>query len=348
MTDTPVPRSMLSDPIKRLLYATRILHLYHRIRNERTLTVVMFHRVLDPRDPRWPSSDPAYTLDCELFQRCLHFFAAHYNIVSADAVLRARRGEDKLPERALLVTFDDGWADNVEYAFPRMQALGIPGLMFVVADAVDRREAFYQERILGAWRLGTLTPADLAQALARQDAPASVTASGAEQQLRQLIAAVEALPEEARRRLLDGLASSLQDRHRQMISASELGRLERSGVAIGLHGKTHVPLTRAVDLGVELEGARAALERHLPEGAGPSTMSFPHGRHDARIADRARHAGFELLFTSVPAINSTGGSIGPLLGRLGFETDAIADADGRFRPDRLALYLFRRPHLAGS
>ena len=348
MTDTPVPRSMLSDLIKRLLYATRLLHLYHRIRNDRTLTVVMFHRVLDPRDPRWPSSDPAYTLSCDLFERCLRFFAAHYNIVSADSVLRARRGEAKLPGRALLVTFDDGWADNVEYAFPRMQALGIPGLMFVVADAVDRQEAFYQERILGAWRLGRLTPADLTQALAVQGIPAHLPSADAERQMRQLIAVVESLPDDARQRLVDGLAVPLEDPHRHMISASELRQLGRSGVAVGLHGKTHVPLTRAEDLGAELEGAREAMMQRVPDKVAPSTMSFPHGRHDAPIVDRAHRAGFEMLFTSVPALNATRGTIGNVLGRLGFESGAVADASGRFRPERLALYLFRRPHLVGS
>jgi hypothetical protein len=71
-------------------------------------------------------------------------------------------------------------------------------------------------------------------------------------------------------------------------------------------------------------------------------MSFPHGRFDAAIADRARAAGYELLFTSVPTLNRADRP-GWLLGRLGFETAAVADPGGTFRPDRLALYLFRRP-----
>jgi hypothetical protein len=54
------------------------------------------------------------------------------------------------------------------------------------------------------------------------------------------------------------------------------------------------------------------------------------------------------LFTSVPALNDARAAPGWLLGRLGFEAAAVADASGRFRPDRLALYLFRRPVLPAT
>ena len=102
-------------------------------------------------------------------------------------------------------------------------------------------------------------------------------------------------------------------------------------------------MTARRDLDAELGGARAEMSARLPHRPAPVTMSFPHGRFDASIAERARSAGYELVFTSVPALNPTEGKVGWLLGRLGFETGAVADAAGRFRPERLALYLFRRP-----
>ena len=39
-----------------LIYRTGVLALYHRLRSRRTLTVVMFHRVLSRDDPRWETS----------------------------------------------------------------------------------------------------------------------------------------------------------------------------------------------------------------------------------------------------------------------------------------------------
>lgn len=334
---------MFSDLIKKLLYASGALGLYHRLRNARTLTVIMFHRVLEPGDPRWDHCDPDYTLRADLFAQCLGFFADHYNMVTAHDVLRARRGEGGLPDRALLVTFDDGWRDNVDFALPAMRSRKVPGLMFVVADAVGRDSPFFQEQIVGAWRRGRLDTAALATAL-REAGDAEAAASGNDLgALRRLIARVETLAPETRARLLEALQDSLHDGLRHMVNADELRALDEGGVAIGLHGKTHVPMTAAPDLDAELAGARADVAARLPQRDPPATMSFPHGRFDTAIAQRARDAGYELVFTSVPVVNPTEGKVGWLLGRLGFENGTVSDQHGKFRPDLLALYLFRRP-----
>jgi peptidoglycan/xylan/chitin deacetylase (PgdA/CDA1 family) len=304
----------------------------------------MFHRVLDPADPRWKSCDPDYTLPVDLFVRSLEFFRRHYNVVSMEDVLAARRGRKRLPPRPLLITFDDGWADNADFALPQLHRRGLPALMFVVADAVGARQPFYQERIFSAWRRGTLQIATLREELRALGADVEALADDEEAALRRLIGAVEGLEPQLRAHLLERLAGSLDDGLRHMVDCDDLRRLRDHGIGLGLHGRTHAPMTRAIDLDSELSGARTALARWMePEMLAGETMSFPHGAHDANIAQRARDAGYELVFTSVPALNPVRPTIGWLLGRTGFEADAIRDTKGRFRPDWLALYLFRKP-----
>lgn len=334
---------MFSDLTKKLLYASGTLGLYHRLRNARTLTVIMFHRVLAPGDPRWPHCDPAYTLRADLFTQCLKFFAAHYNIVTVHDVLRSRRGEGVLPNRALLVTFDDGWRDNVDFALPSMRSMKVPGLMFVVADAVGRDEPFYQEQIVGAWRRGTIDTTRLAGALRHFGDDAQSPRANDLATLRELISRVEKLQLPVRAGLLRSIHELLVDGIRHMVNPDELRALDEGGISIGLHGKTHTPLTAASDLDLELAGARAEMASRVPQREPPPTMSFPHGRFDQAIAQRACDAGYELVFTSVPVVNPTDGRLGWLLGRIGFENETVTGHDGKFRPELLAFHLFRRP-----
>lgn len=335
---------MLKDLSKKLLYVSGLLGLYHRVRNADSLTVVMFHRTLSPEDPRWRTCDPDYTLATRWLADSLAFFRRHYHVVSLEQVLASRRTGTPLPPRALLITFDDGWADNADYALPELRKAGLPALMFVVSDAIGTRQPFFQERLIAALRRGALKLADLADAMQPHLAGPWRPRDESLGELREAIARLERMPAEQREAVLAPFMAALDDGHRHMVTVEELQRLAAGGVALGLHGKTHAPMKHAADLDAELSGARAALAWQLGQPApNAESMSFPHGSFDDAIAQRARGAGYELIFTSVPVLNPVGNGVGWLLGRTGFETDAVVDASGRFRPDWLALYLFRKP-----
>ncbi|MDR6840303.1 polysaccharide deacetylase family protein [Pseudoxanthomonas sacheonensis] len=333
----------MKDLSKKLLYASGLLGLYHRLRNAGSLTVVMFHRTLSPQDPRWRTCDPDYTLSVAHLSESLAFFKRHYNVVSLQQVVEARRSGAALPPHALLITFDDGWSDNADYALPELQRAGLPGLMFVVADAVGTQQPFFQERLISAWRRGLLRVDELALAMAPVLAEPWTPEDESIASLRRAIARLEKLDAARRSEILAPYLQALDDGLRHMVDASELHRLQAGGIALGLHGKTHTPMTAAADLDAELAGAREELARHLGQSAPTAeSMSFPHGAHTPEIAERARQAGYELVFTSVPVLNSVAPQPSWLLGRTGYETDAVVDTKGRFRPDWLALYLFRR------
>jgi peptidoglycan/xylan/chitin deacetylase (PgdA/CDA1 family) len=335
--------ALRSDAAKRALYVSGALDAWHRGRNRHRLTVVMFHRVLAPRDPRFAVSDPEYTLSDELFARSLEFFQRHYHPIALEDLAAARAGERTLPDRPLLLTFDDGWSDNVEYALPHLRRAGLPSVLFVAGSAIGRREPFWQEQLVHAWRAGRLDAAR-ARALWREAGPGDAPGLGGRDALdglRAVIARLEQVDRARRAALLAGLGDALTDDARHMIVPEQLGTLAAGRVAIGAHGYSHEPLTR-VDAAAELARVREALAAHVPVAP---ALSFPHGRFDADAVAHARAAGFPLLFTSVPELPRADGRGPALLGRVGFTADMITDG-ARFAPERLALHLFRRPHAA--
>lgn len=331
---------------KSLLYRSGALGLVHRVRNRRSLTVVCFHRILGEDDPRWAGSDPDYTMGVAVFARSLAFFRRHYNVVSLQQVLDARRHGVALPPRALLITFDDGWSDTAEYALPELQRAGLPAVMFLVADAVGREQAFYQEALLAEWRLGRLAIDALEAALDAAGAPVGGNGRADPDGLprfRAAVARVEAMAPAERERFLARLLPGRDDGLRHMVDAADLERLVAGGVAIGAHGKTHIRMTSPhADIAAELGEARRLAGVHAG-GVEVRSLSFPHGRYDESIVRRAQDEGYELMFTSVPVLNPVSPRPGAVLGRTGFDAGNVLDARGRFRADWLALYLFRPP-----
>jgi len=338
-------RALHSVALKEWLYRSGILTLYHRIRNRKTLTVIMFHRVLDPADPRWTTCDPDYTISANLFRQCLELFVKHYTIVSLDDVLSANERAKLLPPRSMLLTFDDGWQDNFEYALPILKRMRLPAVLFVVAEAVNRSSAYFQEQLVAAWRRGSLGAKEvrsMSELAGIALAPSADTADIAV--LRRLVSALESLDSGKRREILDQFHFILSDNERYNLSTGELQEMLRAGIRIGAHGMTHTPLTRVASVQDEILQARNRLSSLLNESPDSiDTLSCPHGKYDASVVRSALQAGCKLIFTSRPALNSALPAPSHLLARVGFEASEISDDNDQLVAARLVTSLFRRP-----
>lgn len=339
-------RSAVKTRLVRRAYRSGMLDLWHRRRNRQALTVIMYHRIIDPGDVRWLRCDPEYSLSTELFEQTLIFFRRHYNLVTLDDVARARTRPGSLPEVPLLITFDDGWADTADFAAPLLAKYRCPSLLFVATDVVGRPDAFWQEQMVGAWRSGRLGAERLAQVWDELGEPVHaaharrLAAARADlEPLRAVISHLERQPSDRRQGVLARLYAVLADPTPQMISQAKLAELPGQGMALGGHGHSHTPLTDVANPGGEINESRQRLFRVT--GQYPRAMSFPHGAHTEALVQQAHDLGYELLFTSRRKLNNAGDLAAGVLGRAGFTAETICDERGQYCPDRLAWFLFR-------
>jgi peptidoglycan/xylan/chitin deacetylase (PgdA/CDA1 family) len=98
---------------------------------EQTLRVLMYHKVNDT--PENPTTVPVAVFDEQLAQ--LSEFG--YRVVDLDAVLDHYTLGTPLPEKAVLITFDDGYRDTLENALPVLQKHGHGGVIFVPVAYLD-------------------------------------------------------------------------------------------------------------------------------------------------------------------------------------------------------------------
>lgn len=347
-------RTGLKDLAKTALYRSGALGLRHARANAQHLTVAMFHRVLDPADPLFGAADPTYTVTTEFFADCLQFFRRHYSMVSVGQVIAARQGGAPLPVRPLLVTFDDGWQDNLRYAAPVLRQAGAPALIFVAADPVASDEHFWwQERLFSAVRTHRLGRAEyerIAMALSLPMVPSAGGAYANEGSWLEIATRLSRLAAEQRAALLADLPGDAPPARRLMLTPAELNALAEMGIDIGAHGASHAPLTYLDDAEADLRRARDVLGTLTGRPDRITTLSFPHGRYNDATVDAARRSGFALMFTSDYALNplKNGRPTSDVLGRISIEGPLLADSAGRLRPELLALWLFDRPALKST
>jgi peptidoglycan/xylan/chitin deacetylase (PgdA/CDA1 family) len=109
---------------------------------DRRLRVLMYHKVNDL--PGNPLSVPVGVFDEQMAQ--LH--ALGYSVVALDDVLEYYVNGAELPARAVLITFDDGYRDNLEHAAPVLERYGYPAVLFVpIAYLDDALPLPHEERL---------------------------------------------------------------------------------------------------------------------------------------------------------------------------------------------------------
>ncbi|MFL5919005.1 MAG: polysaccharide deacetylase family protein [Gaiellaceae bacterium] len=91
----------------------------------RSLRVLMYHKVNDL--PGNPLTMPVSLFDEQMDQ----LRQLGYSVVDLDAVLAHYVGGEPLPPHAVLITFDDGYHDNLENAARVLRKYGYPGVLFV-------------------------------------------------------------------------------------------------------------------------------------------------------------------------------------------------------------------------
>ena len=107
------------------------------------LTVVMYHYVRDPERTRYRGLK---TRRVEEFLGQLDHISQRFHTVALNEVIAAFEDDCELPERACLLTFDDGLRDHVDNVLPALLKRRLPAVFSASGmTVVDRRVADVQK-----------------------------------------------------------------------------------------------------------------------------------------------------------------------------------------------------------
>ncbi|HZQ70132.1 MAG TPA: polysaccharide deacetylase family protein [Terriglobales bacterium] len=131
--------------IKQSLVNSGALKLAARLRPQGA-AVLMYHSVLDDPDQQWLVLG-GIGHSTRVFRQQMEAVAGRYHCISLDDLLSYLRGAKELPPRAVVVTFDDGYADNLEVAVPILNELGVPATFYITVDCIESSRVPWPSRL---------------------------------------------------------------------------------------------------------------------------------------------------------------------------------------------------------
>ena len=262
---------------------------------KKKITILTYHRVLNRRDP-YREGDVLL----QVFDAQMRMLSRFYNVMTLSDAVTAQ-SEGRLPYRAMVVTFDDGYADNYDVALPILQQYGIPATFFVATGFLNGGR-MWNDTIIDAVAQTKETKLNLADIDL-----GSYNCNGIDNRkstIEKLIGKLKYLPVEERlmrcARVLQVTRATLNND--LMMSSDQVRAISDAGMEIGGHTVSHPILSQVNDVTAvkEIADGKATLEGMIQKEV--TSFAYPNGRPEQDFQDKhatmVEQAGFKAAVTT--------------------------------------------------
>ncbi len=269
------------DALADLLEKTRLNRVAKRLPSPSGLLVLNYHRVGNAEAS--PLDRGVWSATEEEFDAQMRWLAKQSDVVGIDDLEDLFTGRCR--GRFVLVTFDDGYRDNYEIAWPILKAHGITATFFVTSGFLDQRRIAWWDEI--AWmvrhaQVGELPP------LKWNRSGLSLEGANREGAIHRLLSIYKQLPLAETIPFLNEIAEATQaGRAPESVADSTwmtwemIRQMRASGMGIGGHTVTH-PVLSSLDAEAqfsEVMESKSRIEAELGETI--TAFSYPVGQPDS-------------------------------------------------------------------
>lgn len=289
-----------------------------RLRLKNRLLVLCYHGVVSEQQ-----KEEAYrfrnTVSIKEFRCQMEVVVRKFTPISPEDVLAWLAGKGDLPAFPILVTFDDGFRNNLTCAAPILREMGIPALVAVTTGYIGTRNMLWaqelNERIL-SWPWKRVPVPGSGEDEGMPDDPNErIHLADRMRRLCKMISNEEREAYLDRLRIHDlTVSSAIEEELFEFMTWDDVRSLHRQGISIGSHTVTHPILSRltAQALSWELRESKATIERELQ--AACRWMIYPNGGQEdvsPAVYSACRDVGYEAGLLLCGTINS--GDVHPFM-----------------------------------
>lgn len=287
------------------------------------LYIVMYHYVRELRYSRYPAIKG---LDYQLFKEQIQYLKKNFSIVTMEDVIEAYNFGGALPDKACLLTFDDGYVDNFLSVFPVLKeekvqgSFFIPGKTFAENELLDVNKVHF---IMANAKIDFLVR-DLFEEINRYrcempEIPSNerlfqIYASGNRFDNKETIFVKRILQTVLPENIRSKIATNLFEKYvgipenvfaRELyLSTDQIRCMKKEGMHIGIHGYDHYwlgnlnkeKMIKDVDMALEVMNGFIDLNNW--------TMNYPYGSYNDDVIEYISGKGCKLAMTTAVRVAS--------------------------------------------
>ncbi|WP_162052187.1 polysaccharide deacetylase family protein [Gloeothece verrucosa] len=263
-----------------MMYWTGTAFTYVKVQQLKGATILMYHSVASSKLADW--IEPAVHIEPSAFENQMCFLANYRKVISlGELVAQLKQGENP-PPGTVVLTFDDGYLDNMTVAAPILARYSLPATWYLPTGLISRSENPWIDRIYNAFKSRTQTKLSI-QSIGSWDLLDLPQQILAYQKLKETL--IESgWPE--RENIIADVIQQLQPSQtppRLLLTWDEIRKVRQEfpKIEIGVHSTNHIDFTNHPQEIVRAEIQQSIIDFERELGHKPEHFAFPYNRHHA-------------------------------------------------------------------
>ncbi len=290
-----------------IAYCLGLITLFHKLKSFNGIKILSYHKISDDY--------PDYlNLNAKVssFEKQMQYLRKHYNIISLQEATNLLNVKSVIPEKTIVITFDDGYKCLYKNAFPILKKYRIPATIFLTVEPIEYGAPLWFEQIAYMFnktprRTVNLEPFGLRKYLLE-------TLDEKKEAIYEIVSHAKKLNKKQKEVFIKFLSKELlvdPDDLRaknNILSWEEIREMKKEGISFGVHTMTHSILTGIPFEEAEYEicQSKKIIEERLGEKA--HFFAYPNGRwndFNNDIINLLKNNQFSCACTLISGTNNT-------------------------------------------
>jgi peptidoglycan/xylan/chitin deacetylase (PgdA/CDA1 family) len=287
------PKQSLKILITDCLYFFGLTQQYLNRKVKQKAIILAYHRIV-PKSMLDPTNQmPGMYVSEESFEMHMEWLKKNFDIVKLEKIIHQIQNQREWDKPQCAITFDDGWKDNYEYAFPILKRHNIPATIFLVGGDIENIKPICWYIIFEAIVQSDNLPEELTSDFAFYNNIFRSKINDPIEKARKIINILRELPYDKFNNVCDKFVKYFNDHmdynefrmKYETLSRRDVQEMSKYGIDFGYHSLNHFMLTRVTP---ELLNNEIIIPVNLSKDKSINfkpIFCYPDGNYDADIID---------------------------------------------------------------
>ena len=280
-----------------------------------SIFIINYHRVLSTHEKEHYLFQSMVN-SVGVFERHMDFFRRRCHVMSLDECVTIIRDNLPIPDRTVVITFDDAYEDTYSVAKPILEKYELPATVFLPVGLIDENKSFWFDDVAQRLQYSDLRPLVRSHHLPVECAGIlhelqALPAGQRDALARQAVQSIINLPGHQRAPLvqkmlhLESNSNGVLDN--SLLDWQKVREMSATGlISFGSHSFNHLPLDLLSEdeLVIEIKDSKKLLEERI--GRPTHCFSYPWGRYDVRVKAKVKEFGYRSAVELSDAPNFAG------------------------------------------